>query len=227
MEKKRRLCGLNLQETENQYKVYKHTTPSGKIYIGITSQETDKRWQNGYGYAGNGYFMREIKKYGWDNIKHEILFAGLSKSEAEKKEIELISLYNSANRDYGYNISNGGNSTGKHSEETKDKMRETAKAHNFSDRLHTKEVVNKRAISQRGHEVSEETRKKIGQANINTKRSDVKRVIQFDLSGNKIKVWNRIMDVQRALGYSNTAISRCCRGGRPTAYGYVWRYADE
>lgn len=218
---------MNSQETGNQYKVYKHTTPSGKIYIGITSQEISKRWQNGFGYANNGYFMRAIKKYGWDNIRHEILFDGLSKSEAEKKEIELIILYNSANRDYGYNISNGGSSTGKHSEETKDKMRETAKAHNFSDRLHTKEVVNKRAISQRGHEVSEETRKKIGQANINTKRSDVKRVIQLDLSGNKIKVWNRIMDVQRALGYSNTAISRCCRGGRPTAYGYVWRYADE
>lgn len=218
---------MNSQETENQYKVYKHTTPGGKIYIGITSQEISKRWQNGLGYANNGYFMRAIKKYGWDNIKHEILFDGLSKEQAEQKEIELISLYNSADRDYGYNISNGGSSTGKHSEETKDKMSETAKARNFSDRLHTKEVVNKRAISQRGHEVSEETRKKIGKANQTTKRADTKRVVQFDLSGNKIKVWNRIMDVQRALGYSNTAISRCCRGGRPTAYGYVWRYANE
>lgn len=218
---------MNSQETENQYKVYKHTTPSGKIYIGITSQEISKRWQNGLGYANNGYFMRAIKKYGWGNMKHEILFDGLSKVEAEQKEIELISLYNSADRDYGYNISNGGSSTGKHSEETKDKMSETAKARNFSDRLHTKEVVNKRAISQRGHEVSEETRKKIGKANRTTKRADAKKVIQFDLSGNKIKVWNRIMDVQRALGYNNTAISRCCRGGRPTAYGYVWRYANE
>lgn len=41
MLKKRRLCELNLQEMENQYKVYKHTTPSGKIYIGITSQKTN------------------------------------------------------------------------------------------------------------------------------------------------------------------------------------------
>ena len=69
------------------YTVYKHTTPSGKIYIGITSNDPKYRWKNGYGYMNNKYFFNAIKKYGWNNISHEILFTGLSEEEAYSKEI--------------------------------------------------------------------------------------------------------------------------------------------
>lgn len=61
------------------YTVYKHTTPSGKVYIGITGRAVEKRWENGSGYKSNKYFYSAIKKYGWDNIKHEIVCTGLSK----------------------------------------------------------------------------------------------------------------------------------------------------
>lgn len=30
------------------YKVYMHTLPNGKRYVGITKQEPEKRWLNGY-----------------------------------------------------------------------------------------------------------------------------------------------------------------------------------
>lgn len=36
----------------NNYTVYKHTFPNGKIYIGITKQAPSKRWRNGTGYSG-------------------------------------------------------------------------------------------------------------------------------------------------------------------------------
>jgi group I intron endonuclease len=106
----------------NNYKVYKHTSPCGKVYIGITSKEPIKRWNRGSGYLNNDYFMKAIRKYGWDNFQHEILFEGLTKEQAELKEIELIALYKSDQRKYGYNIEHGGNSIGKHSEETKKKI---------------------------------------------------------------------------------------------------------
>lgn len=96
------------------YIVYKHTSPCNKVYIGITSQSPEKRWQNGRGYIKNNHFWNAIQKYGWDNFKHEILYDNLTKEEACQKEIELIALYNSNNREYGYNISLGGETNSTH-----------------------------------------------------------------------------------------------------------------
>ena len=104
---------------ERNYTVYKHTSPNGKVYIGITRQKPEKRWANGLGYKGNTYFELAIRKYGWNNIEHEILYTELTKKEAEEKEVETIALYKSNQRKYGYNIEAGGNSVGKASEESK------------------------------------------------------------------------------------------------------------
>lgn len=90
------------------YCVYIHTCPNGKVYIGITSQNPLRRWREGKGYIHNEYFYNAILKYGWDNIKHEILFAGLTEDEACEKEVELIAQYKSNNRKYGYNFCEGG-----------------------------------------------------------------------------------------------------------------------
>lgn len=107
----------------DNYKVYKHTFPNNKVYIGITQQNVLRRWQNGRGYYKNQIITNAILKYGWENIKHEILFENLTKEQAEQKEIELIALYKSNQRGFGYNIDHGGSSNGKHSFETIEKMR--------------------------------------------------------------------------------------------------------
>ena len=72
--------------------VYKHTFPNGKVYIGITSKKKpNQRWESGIGYSKNQIVMyNAIQKYGWDNIKHEILFENLSKDDACKKEIDEL-----------------------------------------------------------------------------------------------------------------------------------------
>lgn len=93
----------------NNYFVYKHTGPSGKVYIGITKQEPRVRWKNGRGYADNPRFINAIDKYGWDSFDHEIVAEGLSKADAETMEIRLIAAYDSTNPDYGYNLALGGN----------------------------------------------------------------------------------------------------------------------
>ena len=79
-----------------------------KVYIGITSQEPQRRWQNGKGYIGSTLFYNAILKYGWDGFEHIILFSGLTKEDAFEKEVELIALYKSNNREFGYNIAPGG-----------------------------------------------------------------------------------------------------------------------
>lgn len=151
------------------YTVYMHTTPNGKRYIGITAQTVERRWQNGYGYAygGNDYFFNAIRKYGWDNIKHEILFEGLTKYEAEEKEIELIAKYNTTSREHGYNHETGGYATPKHTEEYKCRMSKLQREiwDNSEGRRE------RMAALRRGKHLSDETKEKLRQANLGKKQS--------------------------------------------------------
>lgn len=95
---------------ERNYCVYSHVNKvNGKQYIGITNNP-ERRWKNdGYEYKNSPKFWRAICKYGWDNFEHNILFSGMTFEEACEKEIELIALYRTQDKDLGYNIASGGN----------------------------------------------------------------------------------------------------------------------
>lgn len=93
---------------EENYKVYVHTLPNGKRYVGITKREVENRWKNGHGYKENKRFYNAIVKYGWENIEHNVLYEGLTEEEACEKEKELVALFNSNNENYGYNLTEGG-----------------------------------------------------------------------------------------------------------------------
>lgn len=142
--------------SERKYVVYKHTTPSGKVYIGITSATLKKRWKNGKGYELCTAFNRAIKKYGWENMKHEVLFDGLSKDEACRAEQELIKKYDSTNPEKGYNLTSGG----EHYEPT-DEWRERLSQSEKRFFAEHPEVREKISAMQRGRKTSEETKEKI------------------------------------------------------------------
>lgn len=188
-----------VKETDNDrcYTVYMHTAPNGKRYIGITSKNPpEKRWgKNGYAYKPNKHFWNAIQKYGWNKFNHEILFENLTKKEAEEKEIELIAFYNSCDGNYGYNIEHGGNCTGTHSEETKNKIRE------------------KRI----GKKHSEETKKKLSDERKIP-------VCQYDLEGNFLKRYDGILDGSVATGVESGNISACCKNKIKTSGGFIWQY---
>ena len=96
--------------------VYKHISPSEKVYVGITS-DIERRWAaNGYYYhLSDTVFSRALKKYGWDNFQHIVIATGLSKQEACDMEKELIAYYKA--KGISYNITDGGEGyAGKHSE---------------------------------------------------------------------------------------------------------------
>lgn len=157
---------------ENNYCVYKHTAPNGKVYIGITSTKPEKRWKNGEGYRTQ-IFYRAIQKYGFDNIRHEILFDGLTKTEAEQKEIELIAYYNSNNKDYGYNVDNGGSSIGCHSEATRKKLSENMIGDTRNKgRVHTAEARKHMSEAHIGNKLTEEAKIKLSEINTGKKYSD-------------------------------------------------------
>lgn len=99
---------MGCDSLEQIFCVYCHTSPSGKKYIGITGSNPSKRWAGGLGYRKNPVFYKAIEKYGWDNIRHEILEKGLTKEQAIAREIYYISLFKANEKGFGYNATAGG-----------------------------------------------------------------------------------------------------------------------
>lgn len=110
--------------------IYCHISPSGKRYIGQTCSSLDKRWNNGYGYRNCPIFYSAIKKYGWENISHEVLETVEEENkeilidELNKREAYWIGKYNTISPN-GYNIESGGNGSGKRSAESLKKQSQT------------------------------------------------------------------------------------------------------
>ncbi len=101
-----------LDDDKRTYSIYRHISPSGKSYIGITKQNVDRRFQNGNGYNTQPAFWRAIKKYGWENFKHEIVEENLTEKEASEREDYFIKEVFHSFAPNGYNVAEGG-TTGK------------------------------------------------------------------------------------------------------------------
>ena len=185
--------------------VYIHISPEKphKVYIGITKQNPLIRWHYGSSYKNNRYFSQAIKKYGWDNFEHKILYYGLTHEEANQKEIELIEKYHSKDRRYGYNQTDGGD--GSHgvivSEETRKKVSQ------FHKGRKRPEITGKRISITNGHPVK-----------------------QYSLDGKYIQTFHSTGEAARQLGKPSdhqAHIVACCNGKRHRAYGYRWSWAEE
>lgn len=115
-----------------KYIIYKHQCiENGKVYIGQTCQEVDKRWRDGQGYVHSPRFYSAIIHYGWKNFTHEILEENLNFEEANQREQYWINFYDSTNPNKGYNLTIGGDSH-LYTEESKNKMSNSA-IKRFSD----------------------------------------------------------------------------------------------
>ena len=224
----------------SNYTVYKHTTPSNKVYIGITSQNNiSRRWQNGFGYKNNKHFFNAIIKYGWENIKHEILYTNLTKEQACDIEIQLINAYQSNKSKFGYNQSNGGE-YGRNgvplSEETKNKLSLAHKGKHLSEKTrhkckinnlgkHKCSEINRKKLSEKrkgkgnpmyGHTFTKEHKYKLSQAN-GTKVICIETNI----------IYVSIHEAEKETNINDWSISQVCKGKRKTAGGYHWQYLGD
>lgn len=55
----------------------------------------------------------------------------------------------------------------------------------------------------------------------------MKKVIQIDLNGNEIKIWNCVADAAKTLNIFSTGIFACLSGKQKQSGGYKWKYYDH
>lgn len=213
----------------DNYTVYKHTGPTGKVYIGITRRRPTKRYDGGRGYAHCPHFSAAIAKYGWENFSHDILAEGLTKAEAEAEEIRLIAEYKSNDRRFGYNTAAGGSLPGCMAPESRAKISAALRGdnnptrrygHPFQGRKHTAESKRKMSASASarvGRTVTEETRKKLRKVQ---KKTPVRNVD----SG---QIYAGIHEAAEATGLQATKICAVCKGKRKSTGGLRWEYVKE
>lgn len=236
------------------YCVYKHTSPTGKVYIGITSQEPEVRWQNGFGYKRNHRFFADIVKYGWDNFTHSVLHRGLPQSDAQNIEAQLILHYHSDLPHYGYNLIGGTVFSNSRPVEqyscTGEYITTFNSAAEASRQFNTVPSVISKAARLRGvshnyiwkyadddtpilipSDIDKRTRSMYGKTF--RRPTNKLKICQYDFDGNLIATYPSITAASKETGVNLTCISGCCKGDntnakikRRSAGGFIWRYAE-
>lgn len=237
--------------SEQTWTLYVHTTPNLKHYVGITKHTANKRWKRGTGYKTQ-YFSKAIKKYGWENIRHDILATGLTFEEANALEIKIIAILKSNNKYHGYNLTDGGDGTkgleisheekekrrqrmlehnpfkGKHhSEEAKQKMREShydcsGENNSFYGKHHTEETKKKLSLMKTGKHIPGH---KDTPEQIERKRKlKSKPVNMYDMDMNYLATFPSALEAEKQTGCDHSLISRVCRGKLKSIHGFKWEY---
>lgn len=206
--------------------VYQHKNKmNNKSYIGITSQDPEKRWNNGEGYKLQPFY-EAIKKYGWDNFEHIILEKNLTKKQAEEKEQFYIKYFDSYRK--GYNFSEGGESGfngGHHKEKTKQiisqKLSQYIKDKDQDRGIKLQEMLkNNPEINQKRIENINNIFKKGSQAAKDRVKNNNKKVRCIELN----KIFNSIKEAADFAKVDNSGITHCLKGQQKTSGGYHWEY---
>lgn len=200
--------------------IYKITNPTGKIYIG-QSTNIKKRWEFYIGFhcKGQTKLYNSLKKYGWDNHKKEIL-EECRVSMLEEREtfyklyykvLDTPSLCCRMDGKFGYD-----------SIETR-KLKSKGKLGNTNALGHKKTKKCKVRISNK--------MKTLNFYNNKTRRAKLSKshsipVFQYDLNENFIKEFESAKSATKILRpnkINGSDICACIKGRQKTAYGYKWK----
>lgn len=201
--------------------VYKITNKvTGKVYIGITNQGAGARYRHHWYEARIGEpapIHRSMAKYGEENFTLEIIETVDTYDELKEREKYWIKFYDSMNREKGYNLTEGGDGTfGRlHSEETKEKIRQKAIGRKASEET-------KKKLSEAQKKYSEQHRVHADKIRV----LNYKPIEVFDLEGNKIEEFETTKQCAEKYGVSSTMVKNYCRSeeSKATKFGVIWRY---
>lgn len=216
---------------------------TNKRYIG-QSVDIYSRWSHHRSELNNhthdnNYLQKSWDKYGEDNFKFYIIEKCL-KQELDDKEIYYINQYKTLNRDYGYNLKEGGQS-GLISEESNEKRKASLRKY-YSSNPEAKKQSSDAAYRQwsnpkikakimgenngmYGKTHTKEAREKISQAQKGhiSHHRNLTSVLCIELN----KIYECAVDAAKDLNMQTSNILQVCYGNRKTAGGYHWQFIKE
>jgi group I intron endonuclease len=226
---------------KNSWTLYRHISPNNKIYVGITSQKPENRWNNGKGYFNvvKSKFKSAIIKYGWDNFKHEIILENLDECTAKELEIALIKYYKKLN--ISLNTTDGGDGVLGFTPWNKGLKLPYEKTNKRKKIPLTEE--HKRKLSEahkgksygKGRKLSPEQIEKIRQANLGRikplwerekirKNSTLsKKIIELDSNGNVIHNFLSLSEASRFYNLDPSWVAKACRN-KTLCSGHIFVY---
>lgn len=166
--------------------IYKITSPTKKVYIGQSIDVVKRIW----------YYEKElckkqallynsIKKYGWNKHKFEIL-CQCDESELNTLEVYYIELFQSYNSEYGLNLMSGGKAHGRHSDATKQKMREV-------------HMGNQGGRGNKGGHLSEERKQRLRETHIGKKRTEEQKARMSEAQKGRPKMSEKTRELYRLV----------------------------
>lgn len=206
--------------------IYKATNVvTGEVYVGATTISLQERINDHYNKATKNYghkFQNAIREYGFESFIWEQIDTAQDLNELALKESNYIEKFDSINN--GYNSDRGGgfkkliyqyNLTGE-LESTFQSLEEASKSSSISEESISHACVGDRKTCNGFYwtytstfDLKEDYRKK--------------KVIQYDLEGELVKVFDSISDASKQTEINKSSIAKCCRGERNKAGGFIWR----
>lgn len=214
--------------------IYKHTSPSGKSYIGMTSKLPESRWLNGNGYNPTTKFGKAISKYGWNNFIHEIIETNiLTIEEAKAREQYWINFFDTFHN--GYNSTEGGDSVAPdiipkkkvicyETNEVFDSTVAAGEAYNI-------EHTNISRACKTGIKVKNKHFIYFDEFNSNWKPRSDGRTNQSKMNSiicqETQEIFPSLREASRAMGIAVSLISRCCNGLISSTHGYHFNFIKK
>lgn len=218
-------------------------TKSNKKYIG-QSVNIEDRWRRHISELNNrthhnSHLQNAWDKYGKDCFKFYVL-EYCDVSDLDEKERYYIGIYNTTDRDSGYNLQSGGQSSNSHSDETKKKISESNKKAYQNGELRKvrsndalkqwanpeiKEKITGQNNGMYGKHHSEETRRKMSEKKKG--KPSPKRLLIPVLCIELNEIFDCAATAAKEFNVQSGSILGVCRGDRKTCGGYHWKFLLE
>lgn len=204
----------------------------------------------------NSHLQNAYNKYGKENFEY-LVIEECEIYELDEKEITYIQQYDSYNNGYNQDLGGKGCRGYRHTEEEILKMRMVQNPRAVLQLDMNLHVVNKwystshagKTLNLSGRGIKAVCERKNRQKTIggyywiyedeylsgavdwdyylNINISKTKPINQYDLNMNLIQTYPSAYVAEKETGYDNSQISAVCNHKRKTAFGYVWRFANE